>query len=173
MRKLMLVWIAVMALALTACGDKKEALPSPLDYMDSVASVDLAAETGGLSDLGISEQEVVAQRGEPKLKGKLQGSTSWQGDVVLDYGDFTYNLNGGRVEGYSLNGEAATARQVKIGDDRARVETQYGKDHYVREIDQLRIWGYLDKENGRAIEFMLENDRVTMIAVADFAMYES
>jgi hypothetical protein len=173
MRKTMLLLLAAMMLALAACGAKKEALPSPLDYIDSVTGIDLAAETGGLSDLGISEQEVVAQRGEPTFRGTLKGATSWRGEVILDYEDFTYNLNGGQVDGYSLKGDAATARQVKIGDDKSRIEAQYGKDYYVREMDQIRLMGYLDKQNGRVIEFLLENDRATVILVADFAMYES
>jgi len=173
MRKWMVLCIAVMTLILSACGEKGAKAPSPLDYLDTVKSIDLAAETGGLRAFGTSEKEVIEKRGEPKLKGTLKGSTSWKGEVILGYDDMTYNLNGGKVQGFSLEAAGKTAREVKIGDDKARIEAQYGKDFYMREVENVQVIGYLDKENNIAIEFILENDRSMAILISDFAMYES
>jgi hypothetical protein len=60
---------------------------------------------------------------------------------------------------------------VKIGDDEGRIAVMYGQDYYKREQDKLNIMGYLDKENDRVNEFIVDQKKVTMILVAKLSTF--
>jgi len=136
--------------------------------MESVQSTNLSTETGGLEVLNTSEQEVIEQRGEPQHRGEIQRKG---GDVVLEYDDYQYVLAGGSVVSYSLKPGQLTAKQLKIGDDEARIAELYGENYYTREQDKLSIKGYLDKENKRVIEFIVDQNKVAMVMVSELTMF--
>jgi hypothetical protein len=76
-----------------------------------------------------------------------------------------------RVIAYSLKLGQMTAKQVEIGDDEGRIAEAYGQDYYTREQDKLNIKGYLDKENDRVIEFLVDQNKVTMIMVSKLSIF--
>jgi hypothetical protein len=90
---------------------------------------------------------------------------------VLEYMDYGYVLDKGRVVSYNLRLGQLTAKQVKIGDNEEHIAEMYGQDYYKREQDNLNIMGYLDKENDRVIEFIIDQKKVTMILVAELSTF--
>jgi len=145
---------------------------SPLDYMERVQSTNLSEETGGLKVLNASEQEVIEQWGEPRHRIDMQQESKLKGgEVVLEYDNYQYVLGGGRVVSYSLRPGQATAKQLKIGDEEGRIAELYGENYYSREQDHMRLKGYLDKENERIIEFVIDQQKVAMVIVSELSMF--
>jgi hypothetical protein len=161
-----LIFIIGISLFLVSCSGKGGLTSSPMDFLDTVQSTDLSADTGGLKALGSSEQKVIEQRGDPQIRGQLRG-----GQTVLEYKDYGYVLDKERVVSYSLKLGQLTAKQVKIGDNEERIAEMYGQDYYKREQDKLNIMGYLDKENDRVIEFIVDQKKVKMILVAELSTF--
>ncbi|MCM3039730.1 hypothetical protein M3201_08470 [Paenibacillus motobuensis] len=163
-----LIFIFCILLFLVSCSSKG----SPLDFMESVQSTNLSAETGGLEFLNASEQEVIAQRGEPLDRGEIQVKSQQKSrEVVLEYDNYQYILAEGRVVSYSLKPGQETAKQLKIGDDEARIAELYGENYYTRKQDKLCIKGYLDKENKRVIEFIVDQNKVAMVVVSELSWF--
>lgn len=163
-----LIFIFCILLFLVSCSSKG----SPLDFMERVQSTNLSAETGGLEVLNASEQEVIAQRGEPLDRGEIQAKSEQKSrEVVLEYDNYQYILAEGRVVSYSLKPGRATAKQLKIGDDEARIAELYGENYYTRKQDKLSIKGYLDKENKRVIEFIVDQNKVAMVVVSELSWF--
>ncbi|WP_127531305.1 hypothetical protein [Paenibacillus kobensis] len=162
-------WLtALMAIGLTmvliSCGAERT---TPLDYTKKVNGIDLSGENWKLSDWGLTEQQVIEERGQPRRRSVVKDGT-----VILDYADYQYSLLGGHVQGYTLMPQQPTAGGVKVGDAKSRVIEKYGKDYYTREQNNYQILGYLDKENELALEFVLDSGRVTVILVSEFAMFQ-
>lgn len=164
MKKLIL--IIGITLFLVSCSGKGGSTSSPMDFMDTVQSTDLSAETGGLEAMGSSEQKVIEQRGDPQMRGQLKG-----GQTVLEYKDYQYVIDKERVVSYNLKLGQQTAKQVKIGDNEERIAEMYGQDYYKREQNMLNIKGYLDKKNDRVIEFIIDQKKVKMILVAELSSF--
>ncbi|GAA0391912.1 hypothetical protein [Paenibacillus motobuensis] len=163
-----LIFIFSILMFLVSCSSKG----SPLDFMESVQSTNLSAETGGLEVLNASEQEVIAQRGEPLDRGEIQAKSDQKSrEVVLEYDNYQYILSEGRVVSYSLKPGQATAKQLQIGDDEARIAELYGENYYTRKQDKLSIKGYLDKENKRVIEFIVDQNKVAMVVVSELSWF--
>jgi hypothetical protein len=161
-----LILIIGITLFLVSCSGKGGSTSSPMDFMDTVQSTDLSAETGGLEAMGSSEQKVIEQRGDPQMRGQLKG-----GQTVLEYKDYQYVIDKERVVSYNLKLGQQTAKQVKIGDNEERIAEMYGQDYYKREQNMLNIKGYLDKKNDRVIEFIIDQKKVKMILVAELSSF--
>ncbi len=145
---------------------------SPLDFMERVQSTNLSEETGGLKVLNSSEQDVIEQWGEPRHRMDVQQESKLKGDeVVLEYNNYQYVLEGGHVVSYSLRPGQTTAKQLKIGDEEARIVELYGENYYSREQDNMHLKGYLDKENERVIEFVIDQQKVAMVIVSELSMF--
>ena len=153
---------------LTSCSGKKESRSSPLDFLSSVSSTDLREETGGPVTLGLSDAEIIEKRGEPVLRGTMHN-----GEYVLKYKDYQYNLVDGELAIYTFEPGTETARHVKIGDGEEQVNQAYGEHSYKRMDGKLNLLGYMDKENEKVIEFVMSGRKVQMIMVADFGLFAS
>ncbi|MNG01376.1 hypothetical protein D3C84_843540 [compost metagenome] len=160
--------LALMAIGLTmvliSCGVERT---TPLDYVEKVNGIDLSGENIKLSAWGLTEQQVKEERGEPQRRSAVKDGT-----IILDYADYQYSLPSGHVQGYTLLPKQSTAGGIKIGDAKSSVIEKYGKDFYTREQNNYKILGYLDKENELALEFVLDSDRVTVILVSKFALFQ-
>lgn len=157
--------LLAMALLLVSCSANNDS--SPLDYVDQVNSTDLTAETGGISSLGGSEEEIKKQRGEPKMRMEPDKDT-----VILEYDDYQYSVIDGNIAGYMIvKPGIPTARQVQVGDAEARIAEMYGKDFFKRKQDDIALIGYVDKNNRRLMEFSIIQNKVAAIVVSDLSLF--
>lgn len=163
----MLFVILCMLIILVSCSTKPATTSSPLDFIDRVQSTDLSNETGGLKVLNSPINEVVKERGEPQSKGKLV-----TGETILEYADYQYILLSDKVTSYTLKAGSLTSKELKIGDREERIYEEYGLHFYTRQQDDLGIKGYIDKENDRIIEFVLDDNQITMILVAQLSIFK-
>lgn len=161
---LALVCAALAVFMLTGCSKSE----TPLTYMDQVESTDLSAEQGGAADLGISEQELVRQKGKP-IRTLNDGGRSF----IFMYSDYQYTSVDNEVVGYTLSPDSMTAKGLKLGAAKADVLRQYGDSFYTRgESGSSATIGYIDKTNTLALEFELKDGRVKNISVTLLKMYE-
>lgn len=171
MKKLILIF-GIMLL-LISCSREDSVTSSPLDFSETVQSTDLSLETGGLRTFHSSEQEIIEQQGEPLQRGVIGRNEILKGgEVVLEYKGYQYVLAKDKVVSYSLKSGQVTAKQVEIGDNASRIAELYGQNYYTREQDGSVIQGYLDKENDRVIEFILNQNKVMMVLVTELSLFK-
>jgi hypothetical protein len=164
MKKILI--LLTMALLLVSCSANNDS--SPFDYIDQVNSTDLTAEQGGIASLGVSEEELKKQRGEPRMRMEPDKST-----VILEYEDYQYSVIDGKVAGYMIvKPGMPTARQVQVGDAEARIAEMYGKDFFERKQDDIALIGYVDKDDRKLMEFSIIQDKVAAIVVSDLSLFE-
>lgn len=165
------VMAILMMMWLTSCGGQE--VPggtanawTPLLYAESIASTDLSDELEGLGMLDASRQEVKAARGEPLMTGDIVINGKKQRPVVMEYEDYHYSLDGDRVHSFTIPQGGESAKGISIGNDSDQIKEAYGKDYYTRQMAQTEILGYADKENDIVIEFMLNDDKISLIMVS-------
>lgn len=152
-------WLAVMLIAMSimlgACGGEQgdAVLDLNADFKD-VQSTDLSKETGGLPRLDVTEQEVRAARGEP-----LQERTTDRGGHVFIYEDYEYSFVEEKHVGYSVN-KGTTEKGVGVGDSRETVIQKYGEHYAERQAEEVSFLGYMDKERGLVLDFLLADGKV-------------
>ncbi|MUT66991.1 hypothetical protein [Paenibacillus sp. NEAU-GSW1] len=165
MKKVIMAIIVVLIIA--ACGQTEKSKSSPLDLAAAVQSTDLSSELGQLDRFNASEQEVLAALGEPELRLETK-----KGESVFQYSGYNYVLYGGKVVQINVEAGQLTAKGLQIGDQAERIADVYGPNYYERNYEGLSIQGYLDKENKRVIEFIKEEERIAVIAVSDYSIFE-
>ncbi|RJE86138.1 hypothetical protein D3P07_18830 [Paenibacillus sp. 1011MAR3C5] len=154
MRNKWRVIVLAFTLLLGACSGGGEAFELAEVYANA-ASTDLSAEKGGLSGWDVTQTEIREQRGKPVIEG-----TTSKGEDLLEYEGHAYFFYKGKLQGYSIKQGGKTAGGIGIGDDRDRMEQQYGSHFTERTQDGLHFLGYYDKENGIVLEFVLKDEKV-------------
>lgn len=161
----------LMMMWLTSCGGQE--VPggtanewTPQLYAESIASTDLSDELEGAGMLDASREEVEAARGEPLMTGDIVINGKKQHSAVMEYEDYHYTLDDGRVRSFTIMQGSESARGVTIGDDSDKLREVYGTHYYTRQLGNAEILGYADKENDIVIEFMLDDDKTFLIIVS-------
>ncbi|MFC5653157.1 hypothetical protein ACFPYJ_29405 [Paenibacillus solisilvae] len=168
MRKLALITLITLVgftLMLSACSSKPQS--TPLSFVDTVESTDLTMEKGGTVALGVTEKSLVDKLGKPE-RTLNQGNR----DFLIMYEDYQYTSRDDRIIGYSFGPQAATAKQVKVGDRMEDVAAKYGDSYYTREQGNISFHGYIDKKNKWVLEFVVKEDRVSAIIMSELSYYE-
>lgn len=137
-----------------------------MDFYENTDTTDLSKENIGGIKIGSIEKDVMNVFGKPDSIHRSQEPDTY----YLIYGkneDVQFKIVDGVVKEYFFSDQKLTTEKgISIGDSKADVIENYGKNYYTRTDtgEKDNVLGYFDKENNIVLEFIFEKNLAVILS---------
>lgn len=138
-----------------------------MDFYESTESIDLSEENINSISINSYENDVINTFGKPTEVEEIEDPKS----KYLSYDGVEFGFVDDKVirlfirRTHENSKLYETAKEIKIGDTKEQVITEYGENYYERVESGLDTLGYFDKDNMINIEFGFNENKVIAVII--------